>query len=76
MHRDDDGWWHPAEPTGSRPEVDYGYLLDGAQTAFPDPRSRRQPYGVHARSRTFDAADYPWSDEQWYGRQLAGGVIL
>ena len=76
MDRDDDGWWHPAEPVPDLgAEVDYGYLLDGSQVPLPDPRSRRQPYGVHARSRTFDAADYPWSDEQWYGRQLAGGVI-
>jgi maltooligosyltrehalose trehalohydrolase len=76
MGRDDDGWWRPA---ASLPdlgtEVDYGYLLDGSSIPLPDPRSRRQPYGVHARSRTFDAADYRWSDELWYGRQLAGGVI-
>jgi len=76
MDRDEDGWWQPAEPVPDLgAEVDYGYLLDGSQVPLPDPRSRRQPYGVHARSRTFDAADYPWSDEQWYGRQLAGGVI-
>ena len=46
-----------------------------AADVVPDPRSRRQPHGVHERSRTFDPAAHAWSDEQWTGRQLAGSVI-
>ena len=42
---------------------------------MPDPRSRRQPAGVHERSRIFDPAAYEWSDDGWTGRQLAGSVI-
>ena len=42
---------------------------------MPDPRSRRQPAGVHERSRTFDPAAFEWSDDRWTGRQLAGSVI-
>ncbi len=74
MTRGDDGWWTPsgAVPTG---EVDYGYLLDDRDTPLPDPRSRRQPFGVHERSRTFDASEFEWGDERWTGRQLAGSVI-
>ena len=45
-------------------------------TPLPDPRSRRQPDGVHERSRTFDPAAYAWTDGAWTGRQLAGAVHL
>jgi malto-oligosyltrehalose synthase/malto-oligosyltrehalose trehalohydrolase len=74
MQRGPGDWWHPAGdvPGG---EVDYGYLVDDSDTPVPDPRSRRQPDGVHGRSRTFDAAAHPWSDAGWHGRPLAGSVI-
>jgi len=75
MERDGADWWHPVGPVPVSGEVDYGYLVDGAETAVPDPRSRRQPHGVHARSRTFDASAYSWKDEEWTGRPLAGAVI-
>jgi maltooligosyltrehalose trehalohydrolase len=74
MSRGADGWWTPVGPVPEG-EVDYGYLVDDWDTALPDPRSRRQPHGVHERSRTFDAAAFTWSDERWTGRQLAGSVI-
>ena len=35
-------------------EFDYGFLLDDSDTVLPDPRSRRQPDGVHGWSRTYD----------------------
>ncbi len=74
MTRRADDWWTPegAVPTG---EVDYGYLLDDADTPLPDPRSRRQPHGVHGLSRTFDASAHAWRDGGWTGRRLAGSVI-
>jgi maltooligosyltrehalose trehalohydrolase len=74
MVRDDTGWW---TPTGSVPdgEVDYGYLLDDRSDPLPDPRSRRQPGGVHERSRTFDATAFDWTDQDWTGRPLPGSVI-
>jgi maltooligosyltrehalose trehalohydrolase len=74
MTRGDDDWWSPAGavPDG---EVDYGYLLDDSEQVVPDPRSRRQPSGVHERSRTFDPTSFEWSDEHWTGRQLAGSVL-
>lgn len=74
MTRADDGWW---SPTGTLPdgEVDYGYLIDDDETPRPDPRSRRQPGGVHGRSRAFDHGAHVWSDQGWAGRQLAGSVI-
>ena len=68
------GWWTTTEPLPVG-EVDYGYLLDDDEKPLPDPRSRWQPDGVHARSRTFDAAAYAWTDGAWTGRQLAGAVL-
>ena len=61
MRQRDGGWWTTTEPLPVG-EVDYGYLLDDDETPLPDPRSRRQPDGVHGRSRTFDAAAYAWTD--------------
>jgi maltooligosyltrehalose trehalohydrolase len=79
MTRGDDDWWVPADPvpdpSGNRGEADYGYLIDDADTPRPDPRSRRQPAGVHQRSRTFDPTAHVWHDQAWTGRQLGGAVL-
>ncbi|HKN44761.1 MAG TPA: hypothetical protein VJW23_12650 [Propionibacteriaceae bacterium] len=77
MERDDEGWWIPAEslPHDGLGEFDYGFVLDGSDTVLPDPRSRRQPNGVHGWSRTFDADQFSWSDQKWTGKQLAGCII-
>jgi maltooligosyltrehalose trehalohydrolase len=69
-----DDWWTPAGPVPEG-EVDYGYLLDDSEKPLPDPRSRRQPHGVHERSRTFDAEEFDWTDDHWTGRQLPGSVV-
>ena len=73
-----DGWWTAAvaaDVVADGAEVDYGFRLDDADTVLPDPRSRRQPVGVHQLSRTFDPAAHAWQDTAWTGRQLAGGLI-
>src|SRR3712207_2467140 len=70
MHQDDGGWWR-AEVEAD-PDADYGYLVDDDETPRPDPRSRRQPAGVHGLSRRFDADTYAWGDGTWTGRPLAG----
>ncbi|CAI9401591.1 malto-oligosyltrehalose trehalohydrolase [Nocardioides sp. T2.26MG-1] len=75
MTRGDDGWWTPAGPTPAVTDVDYGYLVGDVDTPRPDPRSRRQPGGVHEPSRTFDPTAHVWNDHTWTGRQLAGSVI-
>lgn len=73
MTRGDDGWWTPVEPVPEG-EVDYGYLLDDDPDPRPDPRSRRQPDGVHGLSRR-TATSHEWQDAGWTGRQLAGSVV-
>ncbi len=76
MTRGADDWWSPAGPVPHiSEEVDYGYLIDDSDTPRPDPRSRRQPAGVHQRSRTYDPSSFAWTDERWSGRQLAGAVV-
>jgi maltooligosyltrehalose trehalohydrolase len=68
-------WVVPSTATvESAPGTRYHYEIDGGDP-LPDPRSRRQPDGVHAESAVFDAARFEWTDAAWTGRQLAGGVI-
>ena len=62
------GWWASDQPWS--PDLDYGYHLDGGDLR-PDPRSLRQPEGVHGPSRTFAPAPMI----EWPGRELHGGVI-
>ncbi|MDQ4501916.1 malto-oligosyltrehalose trehalohydrolase [Sinomonas sp. ASV322] len=52
----------------------YGYVVDG-DGPFPDPRSLRQPDGVHALSAGFDPGRHAWLDAAWTGRALAGSVL-
>ncbi len=78
MTRGADDWWTPAGPVPGWPgsgAVDYGYLLGEDETARADPRSLRQPNGVHARSRVYDPDSFEWTDQSWTGRQLAGSVV-
>ncbi|MFG6475376.1 malto-oligosyltrehalose trehalohydrolase [Microbacterium sp. P06] len=79
----DGGWW--AADVQLADGEEYGFVLDGPDDSGadntaggdlrPDPRSRRQPRGVHEASAFFDPARYEWTDAAWTGRQLAGGLI-
>jgi maltooligosyltrehalose trehalohydrolase len=74
MTRADNGWWR-LELAGAGPGTDYAFLLDDGDLALPDPRSPRQPDGVHGPSRVYDHAGYVWGDAAWTGRQLPGSVL-
>lgn len=67
------GWWHKDIPADC--DIRYGFAPDGAEQVYPDPRSRRQPDGVHALSARFDASTFDWTDQDWAGRPLVGAVI-
>ena len=73
MTRSDDGWWRAT--VDAAPDARYGFVLDDDPAVLPDPRSPRQPDGVHDRSQLWDAASVPWSDQAWQGRSIAGTVI-
>ena len=79
MTEQDGGWWIADLPVSGAEtdpvEIDYGFRLDDDPTVRPDPRSRRQPDGVHGLSRTFDPAAYVWGDAGWTGRRLAGSLL-
>ncbi|MEO7125709.1 MAG: malto-oligosyltrehalose trehalohydrolase [Nakamurella sp.] len=68
-----DGWWR-VDVDCAETGVDYGFRIDNGPVR-PDPRSRRQPHGVHERSRTFDVSAYRWNDSAWRGLPLSGAVI-
>ncbi|WP_343317586.1 malto-oligosyltrehalose trehalohydrolase [Arthrobacter sp. TMP15] len=69
-----EGWW-TCTNAPAHGEFEYGYLLDQDTHALPDPRSRRQPHGVHSLSHTFDPSAHEWRDGAWQGRELTGAVI-
>lgn len=73
MTRGDDGWWRTA--VDAAPDARYGYLLDHDPAVLPDPRSPRQPDGVHGRSQLWDPGAVTWSDGDWAGRAVAGALI-
>jgi maltooligosyltrehalose trehalohydrolase len=74
MALDAGGWWRTNVECAAH-GTDYMYLLDDSDEPLPDPRSRWQPYGVQGPSRTYDHATFPWTDDEWIGRDLSGGVI-
>lgn len=74
MSRGQGGWWH-VQHAALDGDIDYGYLIDDATVPVPDPRSRRQPAGVHGLSRTFDPGAYEWHDAGWASPGLNGGAI-
>ncbi len=71
---DEQGWWF-LDAKNAEPGTDYGFLIDDDPTAYPDPRSRWQPYGVHAPSRLYDQDAFSWSDANFTAPPLASGVI-
>jgi maltooligosyltrehalose trehalohydrolase len=72
MSRDEDGWWRASVPANR--DSRYGFVLDDDPTVLPDPRSPRQPDGVHAPSQLHEVDPDAWTDRDWTGRRLAGSV--
>jgi maltooligosyltrehalose trehalohydrolase len=73
MVRSDDGWWHA--DVDARIDARYGFVLDDDDKVLPDPRSPRQPEGVHERSQRWQPAPEAWTDAAWAGRSISGAVI-
>jgi maltooligosyltrehalose trehalohydrolase len=73
MTRGRDGWWRAT--VDAAPDARYGYLLDDDPTVLPDPRSPRQPDGVHERSQLWEPAAQAWTDDGWTGRSVQGALI-
>jgi maltooligosyltrehalose trehalohydrolase len=75
MTRSDDGWWRAVVDVS--PDARYGFVLDDDPTGavLPDPRSPRQPDGVHERSQLWDPSSAAWTDADWRGRSIEGAVL-
>jgi maltooligosyltrehalose trehalohydrolase len=73
MTRSADGWWRADVET--HPDARYGFVLDDDPTVLPDPRSPRQPDGVHERSQLWQPPAAAWTDGDWPGRSIEGRVI-
>ena len=66
------GWFHATLPAEAER---YAFRLDGGPPR-PDPRSRRQPDGVHAPSAPDRGQDtFAWTDAAWQGRPLPTSTI-
>ncbi|WP_438353860.1 malto-oligosyltrehalose trehalohydrolase [Microbacterium sp. CJ88] len=67
------GWWRSDVALADGDE--YGFVLGEGDDLRPDPRSRRQPHGVHEASAWFDPSLFAWTDASWPGRPLEGALI-
>jgi maltooligosyltrehalose trehalohydrolase len=68
------GWWR-LDVDEANPGSDYGYQLDEDAKAYPDPRSLRQPQGVHGLSRVYDHRLFTWSDARFEAPPLDSGIV-
>lgn len=67
-----DGWFRPEEPLA--PATRYRFSIDGGGP-LADPRSARQPDGVHGPSEVVDHEHHPWTDGRWPGFDLDRAVL-
>ncbi|KUM09647.1 malto-oligosyltrehalose trehalohydrolase [Mycolicibacterium neoaurum] len=70
MQRDEANWWNV--DVDARPDSRYGFVLDDDDTVLPDPRSPRQPDGVHGSSQRWQP---PTAPAPWAGRSVEGATI-
>ncbi|GAA2552430.1 maltooligosyltrehalose trehalohydrolase [Neomicrococcus aestuarii] len=85
-----DGWWFvevdaPSSTSSTSSEAGplrYGFIVESVagtagtlETPLPDPRSRRQPLGVHGPSERWDAKAFRWTNCEWRNPGLSGGAI-
>ncbi|WP_238421678.1 malto-oligosyltrehalose trehalohydrolase [Gordonia sp. 'Campus'] len=76
MSAEPGGWWRvdAGAALTAGPDARYGFSVDGGP-ARPDPRSVRQPEGVHELSALFTVDDSFWHDGDWAGRDIRGSVV-
>jgi maltooligosyltrehalose trehalohydrolase len=74
MESEDDGWW-VAEVSPPPAGSEYAFYVDKEDLALPDPRSMRQPHGVHGASQVVDLTAFAWSDAGWQAPPLKSGVV-
>ena len=68
------GWWTLDVPEAACGDQ-YAFLLNDDPARFPDPRSMRQPDGVHGASELYDHSAFQWHDQLWRGAPKVGSII-
>lgn len=71
---DHEGWWL-AKVESADHGTDYGFLINGDEKPYPDPRSQWQPNGVHGLSRVYDQSTFRWTDEAFNARPLSSATV-
>ena len=74
MTRSDRGWW-TADVASAGDNSDYAFLVNDDPTSYPDPRSARQPDGVHGASRFVDHSRFKWTGKLWHAPRLSSGIV-
>ena len=69
------GWWGHSKYRRHNTGDDYSFRIDDETSQYPDPRSLRQPKGVHGPSRLYDHSAFAWNDQFWRGSPKTGAVI-
>ena len=70
--KDDRGWWRASYHL--RHGDLYSFDID-EHDGLPDPRSPRQPSGVHGPSCHVDHAQFKWTDWNWQQNPLSSAII-
>jgi maltooligosyltrehalose trehalohydrolase len=73
MNRGERDWWN-GDVASAGSNSDYAFLVNEDPTAYPDPRSARQPYGVHGPSRVVEHSRFEWADAIWHPPELSAGI--
>ena len=71
---DEQGWWR-VNAGFAGPETNYGFMVDGSERAYPDPRSLWQPDGVHGLSRVYDQSAFQWQHAGFQPPPLASAIV-
>ncbi|KAA6461177.1 malto-oligosyltrehalose trehalohydrolase [Acidobacteria bacterium AB60] len=71
---DDHGWWR-VDVDSAAPGMDYGFVIDDDDRAYPDPCSLWQPNGVHALSRVYDQGAFSWADAGFRAVPLSSAIV-
>jgi maltooligosyltrehalose trehalohydrolase len=72
LEKKSDNWWQTPEPLDAA--TDYAFIVNN-QNPVPDPRSPRQPQGIHGPSQTMDHSAFVWHDDHFQPVPLSSAVI-
>jgi maltooligosyltrehalose trehalohydrolase len=73
MEQDESGYWRATAPADLT-STPYAFSIDGGDPR-PDPRSERQPDGVHGPSLRVPHEEFSWSDAGFQQPPLSSAVI-